>query len=310
MTIEISVSSQISANPTAFDIEVAEHVLATTWIGMDLTLLGATVPVGFDDVVERLNFPRLAASVRAAQAGGIDFVTLDASFLTTTETNGREHAYDAAETAAKLAEISTAGIFAGVEADPAAMTKAIELLSRQHKGWAGLTIPLHTGSDFDGIKKVANLAARAGVKVTVIITDPRISAERAAIVASIADVVRLRVREPYAARSARFAIRAAGKELGKDIPVLLEIGIVISGSVAAAEERALLIEDMNGTDLFSGIVSVLGTVYNVADAVESYVGLGAADGVILIPASLPTDLASVLKGVLPLIEARAKLEQA
>lgn len=309
MTVEISVPSQVS-NPAPVDIDATgPGALATTWIGVDLSLLGASVPVGFDDCIDYLNFPRLAASVRAAQTGGIDFVTLDSRFLTSTDVDSRDSSHDAVHAAAKLADVSTAGIFAGIEPTPADIEVATAALAAQREGWAGITMPLHTDSDFAGIEKAARKTRRAGVKVTVIITDPAVSAERAAIVAGIADVVRLRVRDPYAARNARFAIQAAGKEIGKDILVFMELGVVISRSVAAAEERALLIEDMNDCDLFPGIASVLGTVYNVADTIESYVGLGAADGVILVPASLPTDLASVLKGVLPLIDARAKLEQ-
>lgn len=310
MTVEISVPSQLTQTPRPVDVDAPVcDTLATTWIGIDLSLLGASVPVGFETCVDYLNFPRLAASVRAAHAGGIDFVTLDSRFLTSTDVDARDCTHDAVRTAAKLAEVSTAGIFAGVEATPAQIREATEILARQGEGWAGITIPLHTDSDFAGIQQAADRARRAGLRITVIITDPAVSAARAAIVAGIADVVRLRVRDSYAARNARFAIKAAGEELGKNILVFLELGVVISRSVAAAEERALLIEDMNDSDLFPGIASVLGTVYNVADAIESYVGLGAADGVILVPASLPTDLASVLKGVLPLIEARAKLEQ-
>lgn len=62
---------------------------------------------------------------------------------------------------------------------------------------------------------------------------------------------------------------------------------------------------MQGTPAFEGKASVVGTVYDVADMVESWIGLGAADGIIFLPASLPTDLASVIRGVLPLLKARA-----
>lgn len=313
MTIELSASSQATSNPAPVDVSdtLTHDSVSTTWIGMDLSLLGASEPLGVDEAgVESLNFPRLAASVRAAQTGGIDFVSLDSNFHTSTDVDSRDCTFDAVRTAAKLAEVSTAGVFAGVEADPQDMDAAITALSSQGEGWAGLTIPLHTDSDFAGIAAAAARARKAGLKVTVIITNPAISAERAKIIASIADIVRLRVVDIYAARQARFVIRAAGQELGRDILVFAELGVVISASVTAAEERALLIEDMNGTDLFPGIASVLGSVYNVADMIESWVGLGAADGVILIPASLPTDLASVLKGVLPLIEARSKIDQA
>ncbi|MDN6487611.1 MAG: hypothetical protein L0K34_09035, partial [Ancrocorticia sp.] len=63
---------------------------------------------------------------------------------------------------------------------------------------------------------------------------------------------------------------------------------------------------MNGSPAFAGKASVVGTVYDVADVVESWIGLGAADGVVFLPASVPTDLASVIRGVLPLLRARSE----
>lgn len=311
MTIELAASHQALTNASPLNLDdpsIAPDHLATAWVGMDLSVLGARVPAGFEHAAH-LNYPRLAASVKAAHDGGIDFVTLGSQFRVDSEAAPHECAFDAATTAGRLADMSTAGVFAEVAGTPDAINVAVDLLASQNEGWAGIAIPLATDSDFDGIRGAVKNAHAAGVRVMVIITNPSISADRARIIASIADTVRLRVADPHAAREARFAIRAAGQELGKEIQVFAEIGIAISGSVEAAEERARLITDMNGEAPFQGIASVLGTVYSVADTIESWVGLGAADGIILAPASLPTDLASVLRGVLPLLKARAELDR-
>ena len=313
MTMERAVSRESLANikPLDFDdVAMTPGHLATTWVGIDLTLLGASTPPGFDEApIDQLNYPRLAASVTAAQQGGMDFVALGSEFQQSSDSTERESAFDAAKVAARLGDVSTAGVFAGVAGTPRAINVPVDLLAPQSEGWAGLTITLGTNSDFDGILTAAKNARAAGLRISLIITNPSITPERATLIASIADTVRLRVADPHAAREARFAIRAAGQELGKDVLVFAELGIVISASVEAAEERTHLIEDINGCGPFEGIACVLGTVYSVADAIESWVGLGAADGIILIPASLPTDLASVLRGVLPLIEARAQLDR-
>lgn len=313
MTIELAASRKALTNAQLDldDVAVTPDHLATAWVGVDLTLLGACTPAGFDEApIDHLNYPRLAASVKAAQQGGIDFVTLGLDFHNSSDSAGSEYSLDAVKTAARLADVSTAGVFAGVVGTPKDMNVAVDLLASQTDGWAGITITLATDSDFDGIVATTKNARAAGIRICVIITNPSITPGRAKLIASIADTVRLRVADPHAAREARFAIRAAGQEINKDVLVFVELGIVISASVEAAEERAHLIEKINGCDPFEGIACVLGTVYSVADAIESWVGLGAADGIILVPASLPTDLASVLRGVLPLMEARAQLDRA
>ena len=112
------------------------------------------------------------------------------------------------------------------------------------------------------------------------------------------------------ARGIRSELRELAASNGRSVRVLGELGIVISGSMRAANERALLVADMVGAPLFEGKASVVGTVSDVADAFERWIGTGAADGLIFLPASLPTDLASLIRGVVPLLAARAQIEAA
>lgn len=120
-------------------------------------------------------------------------------------------------------------------------------------------------------------------------------------------MVRMRVQDPHVARGLRYGIRAAAHEAGRDLPVVADLGL-LSQRIHKYHERALLVEAIYGTELFAGIPKVVGTVYDVADAIERWVGLGAADGVVVLPASLPTDLGSLIRGVLPLLSGRVGVE--
>lgn len=312
MSIEIAACSEsINLESAVDELEqsVAPDHSKTATIGIDLSLLGVN---GCGDGVapsplDRVNYHRLATAVRTAQDGGIDFVSLNSTFATRAVNKTRDSALDGIYAAAKIAEFSEGGICIETCATPKAINVATDLLASQNLGWAGITIPLHDNSDFAALADAAADARAAGIPTTVVITNPKVVPERANLVVSIADSIRLRVSNPHEARGARFALRAAAKEVNRDLPVLAEIGIVISATITAAEERALLIEEINGCEIFPGLPKVIGTVYDVADTIESWVGLGASDGVVLVPGSLPTDFASVLRGVLPLLRARSVL---
>ena len=123
-------------------------------------------------------------------------------------------------------------------------------------------------------------------------------------IARFADSVHLLTGDPHRAREARFALRSAAAAFDRQLTLLTEIGIIVSGSMPAARERSLLVETMTGRPVFDGKASVVGTVYDVADTVEEWICLGAVDGIVFLPASLPTDLASVIRGIMPLLYAR------
>lgn len=316
MTIQLAATAKaINVNaPIDFDDPaVIPDSLTEAWVGVDLSLLGATTSdsifdVGSDMPVDRLNFPRLACAVKAALGGGIDFVSLGSTFFSRSDLHVRDGSLDGAKTAAKLAEISTGGVCVEVPAAAHSINQAVDLIAAQDEGWAGITVAVDASTDFASILPAAKNARITGVEITAIVAAETVSAEFAQNVAEFADIVRLRVTDPHNARGIRFAIRAAADAKSRSIPVIADLGIVISASMQAAEERAVLISEMTGTEIFAGLPSAVGTVYDVADAIESWVGLGAADGVLLVPASLPTDLASILRGVLPLLKARTVID--
>ena len=165
-------------------------------------------------------------------------------------------------------------------------------------------------SDLEAIAKLAEEIADSGMPVNVQFDAEVADAIALDMLASFVDGVRVRTDDLERARDIRRELRSLAASNGRSLRVFGELGIVISGSMRAASERALLVADITGAPLFEGKASVVGTVYDVADAVERWVGTGAADGLIFLPASLPTDLASLIRGVVPLLTARARIEAA
>ncbi|MFY9263578.1 MAG: hypothetical protein GX483_08130 [Actinomycetaceae bacterium] len=316
MTIQLAASARALTTPTPVDVNdtsIVPDTLTTAWIGVDLSAFGADSGLAMNLAqelpIERVNVRRLEAGVQAAHKGGLDFVSLGCSFHTRSDYRIRDCTLDATNMVAELAEHSTGGIFAEVPAKARHINQAIDLLAPQSEGWAGITIAVDENTSYKELAESLKAARQAGVRIAVLLSDAQISHELAENIAQVADVVRLRITDPHSARETRFMIRAAAQAHGRELPVLAELGIVISASLQAAEERSVLISEMMGVQLFEGMASTIGTVYDVADTIESWVGLGAADGVVLIPASLPTDLASILRGVIPLLQERTALDQ-
>ncbi|WP_273488301.1 hypothetical protein [Ancrocorticia populi] len=277
-------------------------------IGVDLTLLGAVcseafASLGIDLPVERASLPKLASCIGAACTGGLDFVSLSKDFQARSD---RTTCMDAVRTVSRIMDVGAVGFSAEIPPEAEHVDEAVSLLAEQKDGWGCVEIDIASSSDLEQIAKYAKSAHDAGVQVTARVACDLLSELDIDLLASWADMVRLLTDDPHEARGARFALRSAAHQQGRELRVLVEVGIVISGNQQAANERAILIEAMNGSPAFAGKASVVGTVYDVADLVESWIGLGAADGVVFLPASVPTDLASVIRGVLPLLRARSE----
>ena len=277
-------------------------------IGVDLTLLGAVcseafASLGIDLPVERASLPKLASCIGAACTGGLDFVSLSKDFQARSD---RTTCMDAVRTVSRIMDVGAVGFAAAIPPEAGHVDEAVSLLAEQKDGWGCVEIDIASSSDLEQIARYAKSAHDAGVQVTARVACDLLSELDIDLLASWADMVRLLTDDPHEARGARFALRSAAHQQGRELRVLVEVGIVISGNQQAANERAILIEAMNGSPAFAGKASVVGTVYDVADLVESWIGLGAADGVVFLPASVPTDLASVIRGVLPLLRARSE----
>ncbi|MCI7550897.1 MAG: hypothetical protein PUK40_01710 [Actinomycetaceae bacterium] len=320
MTIRVSAIRRAIENSAEIDLSdqtLLPDMLTSAIVGVDLSDLGvvrnrANEEISIDLPADKLNYPRLLSTARAAYRGGIDYVTLNDSFRMGPD-ESKDHAFDALSVATRLIEVSQAGIIAAVPSDASAVRRGTKeftsvFIPDSSNVWPGVLIRMYDDSDFDALKAAADEAREHGLKVRVLVRNPEFTMQYVDVLASIADSIRLQSNDVHNGRALRFALRDAASQYGRDVRVVTDVGVVISSSVQAAEERAKLLAAMNGEELFAGITSVIGTVYDVADAIERLVGLGVADGITFIPASFPTDLASIMKGVLPLVEARAGLE--
>ena len=326
MTLKVPATGRAVSDPSPIDLadpHFLPDMLVDAFVGVNLTAFGA-FPTDFpgDDAhgvtVEHLNLAHLLSSISAAFHGGLDVVTLDRDFHTRSDADAQANALDGVRTVVKIWERaknfvpsadnnnSRAALCAEVPSDPDYIRQAVKILSDGEVKRASILIALQDTSDFDDFEAAANEARAAGYKIWLVVTNPQLTLNYVDVVARIADVVRVRTTDRSLARTLRFSLLEAGEKLGRKILVLADLGVVISASLQAAHERDILVSQMIGHELFAGQSKIVGTVYDVADAIEGWIGAGAADGLIFTPASLPTDLASLLKGVLPLISARIK----
>lgn len=285
--------------------------MTDAYIGIDLTILSAASSadyssLGMDLPVEFASFPKLVSCASAACSGGLDLILLAKEFLMRCDRSGGS--MDAVRTMARLTDTGAAGFSAEVPTEAPKLAEAIGLLSQQRDGWGSIEISLDHSSDLRALTSFSTAAHDAGIHVSGRMSADDVLQMNLTELTALVDAVRLQTEDPHVARECRFALRSAAAEQGRSLDVLVDMGVVISGSAKAASERALLIEGIQQRPLFDGKAKAVGTVYDVADAVENWIGLGGADGIIFMPASLPTDLASIIRGVLPLLKARSEVK--
>ncbi len=303
MTVQLTTSDATLTSGEILD----KDTVTDAYIGIDLTVLGAhehhsEYDLGFDHVYASL--PKLASCVSAACEGGLDLISLSRDFQARSE--GASD-MDAVKTMARLAQHGSAGFSAEVSAEPEKINRAVIELREQKDGWGAIEISVTPTTDLSGIAAELEAARTQGIHVCVRVEASDLEFIDHEELVTSADYVRLGTDDPHVARECRFALRSAARKCGSDIVVLVDLGVVISGNHQAANEREILLKAISGHTLFEGRARVVGTVYDVADEVERWIGNGAADGIVLLPASLPTDLASVIRGVMPLLRARGAL---
>ncbi|WP_216380076.1 hypothetical protein [Arcanobacterium phocae] len=308
MTIDIDVSQQAIQHVSvrSSDVVHGKH-MTSAWLGIDLSMLGVQSFVNpLVPEKEPFHYPKMMAATRAAANGGLDFVALSAEFCAD---GMRPHAtLDAVNVAAQLRGVEGAGIIAEVLAEPTLIRQAIDTFAVDGAGWASLAVRIPPVIDSEQLIAAFREIELAGIGLVVNVKSTDLTSDIVRAVAKYANMVRLQVPDPHVARGLRYKIRAMANSVGRDVPIVVDLGVVISATSSAANERALLVSAINGEELFSDIPKICGTVYDVADAIERWVGLGAADGVVVHPASLPTDLASLIRGVVPLLSGRAGVE--
>lgn len=272
-------------------------------VAMDLSPLGAEVFDGMSDFgedfpVEQANMAKVAGLATAGISDGLAGVTLGQTFFLRSDTHLRESRLDAIQAALKIADRVGGPVTAAVPADPFILRAALEAIVGRN---ATVEVKLD-GAPLAPITGLLQAARARGVVTTFAITDADLEIVSAAELAELADGIRLRESNIETARE----IRAQFKAVAPSLPIIADVYVIVSACAMDAEERASLIS-MIGVDRYAdGAPRVHGTVHDVADHMEAWVEGGAADGFTVLPGSLPTDLASVVRGVLPLLEARCE----
>lgn len=310
MTVNI-LSPIASTTPTTAvfedDVEILESCPTATWVGFDLTGLGTQAGSGIHHAEvpnAHVDYNALAGAMKAAYSGGLDGILFSQTFRKETDRASRRGILDAAAAVHHIRDFVSGEVSVAVSPEADLLVAAAEQIK---DAGTNPTVETPLPQECTAELIAAADAARAlGVSISVMVPLDQIEDIDATQVVAFADRVRVRTLDPHAAREFRFAIRTAAREAGKNVPVLTDIGVIVSSTQAAATERAYLIEAITGKAVFDGFAHAVGTVHDAADEIERWVGFGATDGVVIVPASLPTDLASTVRGVLPLLAARAE----
>lgn len=277
-------------------------------LSIDLSALGAEVldpSSDFDEdfPVETCNMGKLSTMASAALTDGLAGISLGSSFLLRSDLHLRDCRLDAVRAALKLTSRITGPIYASVTGD-AVGEAALEAVKDSD---VGLEIHLNK-QDLDSALDLVARAKEAGTPVVVALTGETAQQIDLSKLGAAVDTVRLREPDPHTAREIRYSLRSAALEEGRDLTVVADLFMIVSACAMDAEERANLISAIGADRYAAGSARVLGTVHDVADHVESWIALGAADAFTILPGSLPTDLASTVCGVLPLLNARRTVE--
>ncbi len=319
MAIKFAVSQRAVHDPaplTFLDTELALDTTIEIPIGFDLTMLGAQpieVPgeYGPEAMTAALNYPRFVAAVQAALHGEVDFVYLDHGFHVKEERNTPASQLDGVKVANKLAEVVDQGGLC-VEFPLAPQAGGLEAVANFLPNFAGpkmISVDIKSDTDFSAVANYAKKVRAANCRLMLLVNEAKLVEDHASILAELGDIILLRLKDKETTRRLRFLLYAQAEKLGRKVEVYIALGVVISATLQAAKERAMLISELTREPVFPHLPSVIGTVYDIADEVESWVTYGAIDGIIFAPASMPADLASILRGVLPLMQERHRLMQ-
>lgn len=298
---------------------------------------------GVEELAGHLNLPRLAGAINAAQQGGLDFVALKQDFhiqaVAEQATRGDDSSLDkqlavgaqrpasgnfatgrqpiaskqsanfldGLKAAAKLQDLIPPATLA-VEIPLAAASEVFSNAALDLKSCREILLPL-SGADFPSAEQLAGFARGAvarKVQLSAVITEAELLQNKSALLSKYFQAVWCRSADIEGIRRGRISLQQERAKNSAPLPIILELGVAISATLRAAEERLVLIEQLTQRPAFSDIAAVIGTVYDAAYQIEDYIKRGVADGIVFRPASLPTDLASIMRGVLPLLQERAK----
>lgn len=301
-----------------------ETTASPATIALDLSDLGAPSAAGdFASGLpaEHANLVRLAAYARTAHQGGVSFVRLGESFRLRSDVAPRANSWLDPVVAARRISPSAGGtgLVPTVQLGRSDTAVAAELaqFNRKAGAWAGIEVTGSNGADIptlgDHLERLVRSASRArrdsaGSRPTVVV--PLAEEEELDLAGELADVVRLRESDLAWARELRYAVRSAARVAGRPpVKVLVDLRTVISADYQAARVRADLLSDIAGEQQpWAGALEAVGTVGDVVTTIEKWLEAGAADGFVVLPGSVPADVAGLLRGVVPALRARGLLE--
>ncbi|WP_435738358.1 LLM class flavin-dependent oxidoreductase [Cellulosimicrobium sp. PMB13] len=214
----------------------------------------------------------------------------------------------------------------GPERTADAVAEADEVVGAVTALWAGREDDASTARDVasgrSGVRETLRHVDRDGIRfvvdepsatvrppqgrppVVVRVTSPG----SADLAARRADVARVRAATRDEAVAVRELLRDAAADAGRhpdDVRVLVDAYVVIGQDRASAQARLDLLHDLEGVDGVgwdTGSLTHVGTARDLAATVEDWTTAGGADGFVLRPSSLSTDLDAVVQRVVPLLQ--------
>jgi alkanesulfonate monooxygenase SsuD/methylene tetrahydromethanopterin reductase-like flavin-dependent oxidoreductase (luciferase family) len=131
------------------------------------------------------------------------------------------------------------------------------------------------------------------------------SAASAAVAGRTADVVRIAVTDAAHAVRLRRLVRDSALAAGRDpeeVRVLAEVYVVLAVERASARARLELVEALEGTEPARGALVVADTPDELAVLLADWAVVGAADGFLLRPSSLSSDLDAITDHLVPALQ--------
>lgn len=131
------------------------------------------------------------------------------------------------------------------------------------------------------------------------------SAASAALAGRTADVVRIAVTDAAHAVRLRRLVRDSARAAGRDpeeVRVLAEVYVVLAAERASARARLELVEALEGSEPGRGAHVVADTPDELAVLIADWAAVGAADGFLLRPSSLSSDLDAITDHLVPALQ--------